>query len=504
MSHPRRRPETLPIALPPRPAWRDHVVRGRAVLPAVEALQTLARAALQRDPVAPVRRSTDARFTRFLDLPPDDAPIDALLELDPGADRSVTATLSTRRAAGSSGVVRACDHVRVVFGAAAEPTPPRLEDALLPGPLFALDPQRLYAELVPFGPAFRNARAPILLGRAGAVARLGAPADDAADTLPLGSPYPLDAAMHVACAWAQRYQGRVLFPSAYGARHVLEPIPPGRETLCRIIPLATDADGALFDLWLRAEDGTPHEVVRALRLSDLFHGEISVPPWVRAAEPDVDSLAPLRQACAGLVLLELDALPPFAGRLLTPRERTRLSDLGPDRGRSFVAARAALKLLARELYPKAAAAPAETIETVWPDGTHPTVELAGLPDGLHSFAAAHDERFAVAVAGDRPLGVDCEPLTGRALRGARMFASEEERRRIGDCGLDPQEAALLVWTTKEAAAKAMDVPLAAAWRGVAVTRVGARSSDVLLDGRPSTAHHARVDDHLFTLLSMPE
>ncbi|MBI5487858.1 MAG: polyketide synthase dehydratase domain-containing protein [Deltaproteobacteria bacterium] len=504
MNHPRRRPETFPVAVPLRAALRDHVVRGRTVLPAVEALQTLARAALARDAVAPVRRSSDARFTRFLDVPPDDVPIDALVELDPGPDRTVAATLSTRRAAGSSGVVRACDHARVVFGAPAEAAPPRLEDALLPGPLFALDPQRLYAELVPFGPAFRNARAPILLGRAGAVARLAAPDDAGADSLPLGSPYSFDAAMHVACAWAQRYHGRVLFPSAYGTRHVLEPIPPGHDTFCRIAPLAADADGASFDVWIRAEDGAPREVVRALRLSDLFHGEVAVPPWIRAVDSGADPLAPLREACAGLVLLELDALPPFAERLLTARERARLADLGADRGRSFVAARAALKLLARELYPKAAAAPAETIETVWPDGTHPTVELAGLPDGLHSFAAAHDERFAVAVAGDRPLGVDCEPVTGRALRGTRMFASEEERRRIGDCGLDPQEAALLVWTTKEAAAKALDVPLAAAWRAVEVTRIGAEFSDILLDGRPATARHAHLDDHIFTVLVLPE
>ena len=330
------------------------------------------------------------------------------------------------------------------------------------------------------------------MGPAGAVARLAAPDDLGPDVLPLGSPYPLDAAMHVACAWTQRFQGRVLFPAGYSARHIFEPIAPGRTTFCRIVPVAEDAEGTAFDVWIWAEDGTPLELVRGLRLADLFHGEIAVPDWIRAAVPPSDPLAPLRAACAGLVLLELDALPPFAERLLTARERARNEELGDKRGKSFVGARAALKLLAGSLYPKAAAAPADTIETVWPDGTHPTVELAGLPDGLHSFAAAHDERFVVAVAGDRSVGVDCEPVTGRALRGARMFASDDEQKRIGDCGLDPQEAALLVWTIKEAAAKALDVPLATAWRSVEVTRIGADTSDVRLLERTVTARPARI------------
>ena len=310
--------------------------------------------------------------------------------------------------------------------------------------------------------------------------------------------------MHVACAWAQRFQGRVLFPSGYSARHVFEPIAPGRTTFCRIAPVARDADGTLFDAWIWAEDGRPHELVRGLRLADLFRGELVVPDWIRDAAPPSDPLASLREGCAGLVLLELDALPPFAERLLTVREKARHAEFGDKRAASFLGARAALKLLARSLYPRAAAASADAIDTVWPDGTHPTVELAGLPDGLHSFAAAHDERFVVAVAGDRPVGVDCEPVTGRAFRGARMFASEEEQKRIGDCGLDPQEAALLVWTTKEAAAKALDVALAAAWKSVEVTRIGADASDVRLDdGRTTVARHARIDDHVFTVLMLP-
>ena len=116
MNPPRSRSETFPIAVPLRAGLLDHAVRDRPVLSAVELLQALARVAVQRDSLAPVRRSRDARFTRFLDVPADAAALDALVELVPGADRTVAATLSTRRSGATSGVVPACDHAAGPWG----------------------------------------------------------------------------------------------------------------------------------------------------------------------------------------------------------------------------------------------------------------------------------------------------------------------------------------------------------------------------------------------------
>jgi phosphopantetheinyl transferase len=502
MSVSRTRSDSRPATLAVRPALADHLVQGRAVLPAVEALQFLAREARERLGRTDVRRARDAEFLRFLELPPGAASVDAFVESHPSPDGAVVLSLVTRSTAGGSGVVRAREHIRVTLGGGPDPSPLALDRAVPEGPLFSVDPARLYAELVPFGPAYRNAVEPILLGADGAVARLVAP-DETPGFPPLGSPYPLDAAFHVACAWGQRHRGQVLFPAGFASRHVLQPIAPGTPTFCRIVPISQGADHAVFDIRIWDEAGEPCEIVTGVRMADLFHGTVAVPEWIVAPAGPADPLAPLRAACAGLVVVELAALPPFAARLFSDRERARFADLGPDRGRSFTTARVALKRLARRLYSRAATAPAEALETVWPDGTHPTVELAGLPDGLHHFAAAHDERFAVAVAGDGPIGIDVEPLSARALRGLRMFASEEEQRRIRECGLEPEEAALLVWTAKEAAAKARDVPLASAWRLSDVRAIGPERSEIVVDGVAAVAHHARVEGHIFTLLSLP-
>ena len=505
MTAPGARCDARPAALALRPALLDHRVRGRgAVLPAVEALGLLAREVRERDGRVDVRSSREAEFLRFLELPAGQDALEVVVESRPAGDGAVAAALLTRSPVGGSGVVRAREHARAVFGRCPDPPPCEVDQAVPEGPLFAVEPARLYAELVPFGPAFHNAREPILLGTDAAVARLAAPAESAG-TPALGSPYPLDAAFHVACAWGQRHLGRVLFPAGYAARRVLRPIPPGAVTSCLVTVTERAADHARFDIRLWDEAGEPCEVTTGVRMGDPFRDDPPpVPGWIVAGEASGDPLAPLREVCAGLAVVELAALPPFAARALSERERLRCSDLGPDRGRSFLAARFALKRLARRLYPRVAAAPAEALETVWADGVHPTVESAGLPDGLHHFAAAHDERFAVAVAGDQPIGIDVEPLSGRALRGERMFASEEERRRIRASGLDPAEAALLVWTAKEAVAKARDIPLVAAWRSAEVRTIGAARSELVVAGTVVVAHHARLEGHIFTLLSLPE
>ncbi len=55
---------------------------------------------------------------------------------------------------------------------------------------------------------------------------------------PLGSPFPFDAALHVACAWGQRYRGIVAFPVGFDRREIAVPTRAGETYRCRVVPPA--------------------------------------------------------------------------------------------------------------------------------------------------------------------------------------------------------------------------------------------------------------------------
>jgi phosphopantetheinyl transferase (holo-ACP synthase) len=207
----------------------------------------------------------------------------------------------------------------------------------------------------------------------------------------------------------------------------------------------------------------------------------------------------LRAGLRGLVALELDAITPRARADLTAREEARLGELGERRGRSFLGARMALKRLAHELERSEPAAvdaqgPCAPIETLGPDGVRPICGAIDL-----DAAAAHDDRFVVAVAAGVPVGVDVERISKKAVRGAHLFLDEGERR----AGVDDPEVATRLWTVKEAAAKALNAPLAEAWRRTRVVATSRSETTVSLDGQVATARHEVIDGHVFTVLLIP-
>jgi hypothetical protein len=171
-------------------------------------------------------------------------------------------------------------HGAAVFGGTGEggdPAPEREEPA---GRAFAVAADRLYRELVPFGPAWRNARDPILLFDRGAEALVAAPAGRGERLL--GSPYPLDAALHVACAWCQRYGDTVAFPVGFRRRRVVHPIGPGETCRVRVEALGAGSGSFLFDLVVRDKGGRPREVLSGVRMRDVSGGRLRPPAWIRA------------------------------------------------------------------------------------------------------------------------------------------------------------------------------------------------------------------------------
>jgi phosphopantetheinyl transferase len=67
-----------------------------------------------------------------------------------------------------------------------------------------------------------------------------------------------------------------------------------------------------------------------------------------------------------------------------------------------------------------------------------------------SCSASHDDRFAVAVASDSAVGVDVEKISTRLLKSQRLYMSEKEQALVQESPLGEIEAAVRIWSIKEA------------------------------------------------------
>ena len=259
--------------------FHDHHVEGRAVLPAVEALQALAQTCREHHPELKVAYSRDARFDRFIRVEAEEPEIRALADLSEVTADSLTATLITRKKVGKTSITRTMEHVTVTFGGPQRPPClPRNVAGAAHGEGMAISSTDLYTHLVPFGSAYQNAREPIVLNFEGATARVTCPGLQANDG-PLGSPFPLDAALHVACAWGQRYRDLVAFPVGYDQRQVLRPTVKGGRYLCTVIP--AEEEPLKFDIWIHDAAGELHEALQGVRMEDISRGRMKAPAWVR-------------------------------------------------------------------------------------------------------------------------------------------------------------------------------------------------------------------------------
>jgi len=269
-------PAVLPVTLPDLPDLRDHAIGGKPTVPAVELLELLVQTASAHAHWAPALplpfAMTEASFPRF--LPGDEidrCAFEVALAHDAG---SVRATLTSRITLGAA-IRRARVHADVRLAVAASPPPPP------PAALacdFEVPAERVYRDLIPFGSRYCNLRGVVRLGPGGARGRVRSP-EPARQPAPLaGCPYLLDAAMHLACVWAQRYAGYVAYPTGFAARVLARPTAAG-ERQCIVVPTAIEPRRLLCNLWLTDEQGGVADAVLGLAMSPLA---ASAPPatWI--------------------------------------------------------------------------------------------------------------------------------------------------------------------------------------------------------------------------------
>ena len=281
----------IPLVISVSAYLRDHDIDGFAVLPAVEALQIVARSRPDRREGDSYRQER-AIFHHPLIIDPGVAEIPAVHEHARYADGRSLSRLTTLRSGRQMKFTRRMEHLSVWFvpedrtgagcGEGCETdSPPDPGDVIFhAGPAFRVSADRLYDELVPFGPAYRNVRGDVFLTETFVSATVsGGDFPEAAG--PLGSPFPLDAAMHAACAWGQRYRNRVVFPIGFDRREILSPTRPGEAYLCRVKPLPDEGAVLCFDVVLQDLQRRPVETIRGLKMREIFGGKRTPPAWVR-------------------------------------------------------------------------------------------------------------------------------------------------------------------------------------------------------------------------------
>ena len=209
------RPGRRPAAIPIRGYLRDHVFRGRAVYPAVEAMQLLAGSVRDFLPGANVGVMANADFSRFLEIAPGVTAVDAFTEVEV-SEGSVAARLVTLKKSGKTNITRALEHVSLEFPADHH-GPGRPAPRPGPRPRGNLRLARARARLrraCPVRPGIpQHTQTAPVAGRRGRAGRRRAP--PTRRTGPLGSPFPLDATFHAALRVGPAVRGHCRLSRAY-------------------------------------------------------------------------------------------------------------------------------------------------------------------------------------------------------------------------------------------------------------------------------------------------
>ncbi len=252
-----------PVSLKVRPWWHDHRVGGRTVLPAVEALLILAAEAVARFPDVDIRSMRDAVFARFLEIPAGATGLEVIVELEALEDGSVHAGLLSRKSFRK--MTRLLEHARVHFSG-----PSTVKGADLPTASSSdftaeksLVAEKVYSRYVPFGPACQSIRGTVEINRRQSRTIVQAPV-----ILPyacpveavLGSPFPLDGAMHAACVLGQQLVDFVPLPFGFTRRIVHRPTRFGEAYTARAELLSRDDGRLFFDLRIQDEQRVYEEV----------------------------------------------------------------------------------------------------------------------------------------------------------------------------------------------------------------------------------------------------
>jgi len=279
-----KKKERYPVEIKTYPYLQDHYFEGQAILPAVEALIIMATAAAANFSQINVCLQKQARFPRFLSIDPQEQIKKVFADIEEADDGSLSVTIFTMAKAKTGIISRTMEHAYVEFGltqAKEYPATPLPDFKHLGGKLFNVPAAAIYRELVPFGKAYQNIIGELSLSPEGAIAQLYGGEGEANDDL-IGSPLPLDAALHVACCWGQRYTGIVAFPVGFEKRIIYRKTKKERKYVGRVIPVNISREPLIFDALIYDLDGVIYESISGIQMRDVSQGRLHPPDWIKA------------------------------------------------------------------------------------------------------------------------------------------------------------------------------------------------------------------------------
>jgi hypothetical protein len=266
------------------PYLRDHHFEGKVILPAVETLIALAEVVKLNFPQISVNCLCKASFPRFLIIAPETKHLEVLVDVENTGADNIAAVLLTSIKSKKNAISRTLEHARVEFATADSAfcsTPPFRAVEKLEGKCISVPAATIYRELVPFGTAYQNIVGDLAVSPEGALAYLSGGNYEADENL-LGSPFPLDAAMHAACVWGQRFSGIVPFPTGFEKRFIYQKTKKKGSYLGRVVPVNVHRESLIFDVWIYDLNGVIYENISGIKMQDVSQGRLHPPQWIKA------------------------------------------------------------------------------------------------------------------------------------------------------------------------------------------------------------------------------
>ena len=265
-----------PVQIPVQPWFEDHSFNGQTIFPAVESMLLLAEIAEDIHDGINVFCMMNARFPKLLSIPNHAKEVSALVEYDEEtSSHELTVKLLSKTQLTKMSRVR--EHAKISF-----PVHPFTVSDIAPITTkndIGIKAERIYKELVPFGPSYRSLTGTLNISPNGANGTLQAPclAHQHKMEKKLGSPFPLDGAMHAACVFGQCVADFVPFPVGFAKRVVHKPTQAGKRYNTSVIIISQMESELIFDLSIFDSAGNVCETVKGLQMRDVSRGTITPP-----------------------------------------------------------------------------------------------------------------------------------------------------------------------------------------------------------------------------------
>lgn len=231
----------------------------------------LAGHCLAAHPHLDIRAMEDGRFGKFLEIPETAREVAALVECSTGDNGRVRAKLLSH--VQFKAMARLKEHGEVCFS--HDSTDDEPEEDIDPNPEISratkIPVEMLYRDMVPFGPSYRTLQGTLYILDNQAWGELRAP--ELPFTGPaqevLGSPFPLDGALHAACVLGQQHVDYIPFPVGFRRRRINRPTQPGTRYRTRVTMTSPPGDELVFNLVLFDDTGQLYETITGVRMRDV-------------------------------------------------------------------------------------------------------------------------------------------------------------------------------------------------------------------------------------------